>query len=34
MNFRSEAVAPILNKIGAFMASPVARAVLGTGQRP
>jgi hypothetical protein len=28
-NFRSEAVAPILNKIGAFLASPVARAVLG-----
>jgi DNA helicase HerA-like ATPase len=27
--FRSEAVAPILNKIGAFLASPVARAVLG-----
>jgi len=28
-NFRSEAVAPILNKIGAFLASPIARAVLG-----
>lgn len=28
-NFRGEAVAPILNKIGAFLASPVARAVLG-----
>lgn len=28
-NFRGEAVAPILNKIGAFLASPVARAVVG-----
>lgn len=28
-NFRNEAVAPILNKIGAFLASPVVRAVLG-----
>jgi hypothetical protein len=31
-NFRSEAVAPILNKIGAFLASPVARAVVGDRQ--
>jgi type IV secretory pathway TraG/TraD family ATPase VirD4 len=29
MNFRSEAVSPILNKIGAFLASPAIRAVLG-----
>ncbi len=29
INFRSEAVAPILNKIGAFLASPVVRGVLG-----
>lgn len=28
-HFRSEAVAPILNKIGAFLASPVVRAVVG-----
>ncbi|OGA05190.1 MAG: hypothetical protein A3I00_08760 [Betaproteobacteria bacterium RIFCSPLOWO2_02_FULL_64_12] len=30
--FRNEAVAPILNKIGALLASPVARAVLGERQ--
>jgi len=29
LNFRSEAVAPILNKIGAFLASPVIRNVVG-----
>lgn len=28
-NFRNEAVAPILNKVGAFLASPLIRAVLG-----
>jgi hypothetical protein len=28
-NFRGEAVAPILNKVGAFLASPALRAVLG-----
>lgn len=30
--FRNEAVAPILNKIGALLASPIARAVLGDRQ--
>lgn len=29
LNFKNEAVAPILNKIGAFLASPVVRAVVG-----
>jgi hypothetical protein len=32
MPFRNEAVAPILNKIGAFLASPVARSILGDRQ--
>lgn len=30
VNFRAEAVAPILNKIGAFLASPDVRAVVGS----
>ncbi len=29
VNFRNEAVAPILNKVGAFLASPAVRAVVG-----
>lgn len=33
VNFRGEAVAPILNKIGAFLASPEVRAVVGSRER-